>query len=428
MKNYSGERSEKLLNLSKVKQHMPYEVVRSVEDLNKTMPQQGDFASSLGIGRTMTDQEFEEFKVCWNTLREEKYGPDMTLKEYLCFYNALDVILLAEAHLSFRKLLYEQYKLSPDWFPTLPSFCYTAFLRMLQLSEKKVELIHCEDISNFVLRAKRGGLTQILGARLHGAPGCEDLMELLKPSFTQYARDGGILPEETGGEDNDVIGEADLGEARVCMENGDYFSSTLSADEVSSLTDGWGWRLLYIDANNCKSQIAQYFININLLTSPSLHLSVYGSAMTLPLPVGDYKFLENNSSEFQQLENFFSHMEKSHTTKIPQPEWSQHFPDSSRGYFLECDVYFPPERHSSMANFPPCPAQTRLEEENVSEHYRKAWHARNGEGHKMPASEKLCASLVDKKDIVLHSENALVYSRIGARIVVKRVLAFKQER
>ena len=46
----------------------------------------------------------------------------------------------------------------------------------------------------------------------------------------------------------------------------------------------------------------------------------------------------------------------------------------------------------------------------------------------MPASEKLCASLVDKKDIVLHSENALVYSRIGARIVVKRVLAFKQER
>ena len=255
MKNYSGERSEKLLNLSKVKQHMPYEVVRSVEDLNKTMPQQGDFASSLGIGRTMTDQEFEEFKVCWNTLREEKYGPDMTLKEYLCFYNALDVILLAEAHLSFRKLLYEQYKLSPDWFPTLPSFCYTAFLRMLQLSEKKVELIHCEDISNFVLRAKRGGLTQILGARLHGAPGCEDLMELLKPSFTQYARDGGILPEETGGEDNDVIGEADLGEARVCMESGDYFSSTLSADEVSSLTDGWGWRLLYIDANNCKSQI-----------------------------------------------------------------------------------------------------------------------------------------------------------------------------
>ena len=254
MKDYSGKTSQKLLSLSRVKQHMPYEILTSVQDLDRPIPKQNDFASSLGIGRRMTDEEFEEFKICWRTLEEEKYGKTMTLKDYLCFYNALDVILLAEVHLSFRNLLYQQYKISPDWFPTLPAFCYVAFLRMLQLSKKKVELIHSEEISNFVLRAKRGGLTQILGARMHGSPGCEDLMRMLKPSFTKYAQDGGILPEDADGQD-DVEGEPDLKQAAECMETGGYFPSTLSTSEVKGLSGGWGWRLLYIDANNCESQL-----------------------------------------------------------------------------------------------------------------------------------------------------------------------------
>lgn len=40
-----------------------------------------------------------------------------------------DTLLLAEIHLSFRKLLRDEYELSCDWMPTLPSFCYQAFLR-----------------------------------------------------------------------------------------------------------------------------------------------------------------------------------------------------------------------------------------------------------------------------------------------------------
>ena len=150
--------------------------------------------------------------------------------------------------------------------------------------------------------------------------------------------------------------------------------------------------------------------------------------MALPLPVGEYEFLEENSSEVTRIQNFFLEMEKSHIEKRPPPEWVNHFPDDTRGYFFECDVFFPADRHQSMSNFPPCPTQTQINEENVSEHYSQAWHARYGEGVKMPTSEKLCASLVDKKNIVLHSENALVYSRIGARVVVKKVLAFRQER
>ena len=160
----------------------------------------------------------------------------MTLRDYLSFYNTLDVLLLAEVHISFRNLLYQNYKLSPDWFSTLPSFCYAAFLRMLQLGGKKVELIHCKEMSDFVLRAKRGGLTQILGPRLHGAPGCEELMSLLKPSFSQYARDGGILPEEISEGEDGVSTAPDLQEAKECMEGGGYYPSTLTAGEISTLT------------------------------------------------------------------------------------------------------------------------------------------------------------------------------------------------
>ena len=150
--------------------------------------------------------------------------------------------------------------------------------------------------------------------------------------------------------------------------------------------------------------------------------------MTLPMPVGDYHFIDKESDEMQRLQHFFSEMEESHINKTPPPTWSQHFPDEKKGYFLECDITFPPERHHSMSNFPPCPTQTKINEEDVSEHYSWAWHARYGAETKMPASEKLCASLVDKTDVVLHSENALVCSRIGAKVVVKRVLSFRQER
>ena len=262
MKNSSGKISQKLLSLSKHKQFLPYEMIKSVSDLQSQTLTQQDFHSTLGIGRKMTSDEFLEFKTCWETLKDEKYGQQMTLKDYLCFYNALDVLLLSEAHLSFRNLLFREYRVSPDWFPTLPSFCYTAFLRMLQLSEQKVELIHCEKMSNFVLRAKRGGLTQVLGPRLHGAPGSEDLMRLLKPSFLRYAQDGGILPAKCEGSDASDGQEPDLMDAKLCMEQGGFYPSTLTSAQIDQLSDGVGWKLLYIDANNRKYNHQMMFIMI----------------------------------------------------------------------------------------------------------------------------------------------------------------------
>ena len=74
---------------------------------------------------------------------------------------------------------------------------------------------------------------------------------------------------------------------------------------------------------------------------------VYGSAMTLPMPTGGYEFLDEDSSEMSRLRDFFIQMEKSHIEEKSPPKWSEHFPDETRGYFLECDIFFPPDRHKS---------------------------------------------------------------------------------
>ena len=163
----------------------------------------------------------------------------------------------------------------------LPSFCYNAFSRMLQKSGKTIELMSDPEMFNFVSRAKRGGLTQVsclslpiihshqssttnkllrvikqvMGSRLHGAPGSERLMSLLQPALLKYARDGGILPmgkdppqTDIGEEKEEPVRAEILEEARSCLESGRYFGETLNSAEVQELSNGQGWHLLYLDA------------------------------------------------------------------------------------------------------------------------------------------------------------------------------------
>ena len=118
MRNVHGQKSDRLLGLSRKKAFFPYEVVRGIADLKGGLPDKKDFHSTLNIGSVMSSDDYETFKECWKTLEEEKFPGRMTLGQYLTFYNALDVLLLAESHLVFRNNLFNQFKLSPDWFPT----------------------------------------------------------------------------------------------------------------------------------------------------------------------------------------------------------------------------------------------------------------------------------------------------------------------
>ena len=203
----------------------------------------------------------------------------------------------------------------------LPSFAYHAFSRMLQKSGKSIELMSDPDMFNFVSRAKRGGLTQVsclslpiihshqssttnkllrvikqvMGSRLHGAPGSERLMSLLQPALLKYARDGGILPmgkdppqTDIGEEKEEQVRAEILEEARSCLESGRYFGETLNSAEVQELSNGQGWHLLYLDATKWVSHmytICNDLINVlpiqplwecNVIAAPVRRLRVLG--------------------------------------------------------------------------------------------------------------------------------------------------------
>jgi hypothetical protein len=123
------------------------------------------------------------------------------------------------------------------------------------------------------------------------------------------------------------------------------------------------------------------------------------------MPVGGFRFLEEGSEDMIKLQHFFYLMEEHHANGGDLPIWSNHFSNEEEGYYLECDVSYPEDRHESLAGFPPCPAKTNIKEENLSSHFKEMWHLRNGEG-RIPESEKLIASLITKESIVIHSENA----------------------
>jgi hypothetical protein len=206
---------------------------------------------------------------------------------------------------------------------------------------------------------------------------------------------------------------------------------------MGKATSELGWRVVYLDANNCK------YPPYRFLSLPSSVLSVYGSAMMFLMPVGDFHFLEDDSEDSVKLQHFFHLMEDSHLRGGNVPIWNKHFPNEEEGYYLECDVSYPEDRHESLADFPPCPAKTSIKEENLSTHFKEMWYLRNGVG-RIPDSEKLIASLVSKESIVIHSENAgktvyyhiypipsppsALYARLGCKIIIKRILKFRQAR
>ena len=170
--------SDRVFKLAHRKIPFPYEWISGLDMLGtKSPPRLQDFTSSLGIGSSIGESEYKDFLDTLSILKEEKYGEDMCMSDYLAFYNrflliqhhklfakcsmfkmpffSLDVLLLAEVHDSFRHLVKQEYGLSSDWFITLPSLAYDCLLYMIQESGDKVELVSDEEHYRFIQRSKR---------------------------------------------------------------------------------------------------------------------------------------------------------------------------------------------------------------------------------------------------------------------------------
>ena len=407
-----GKFNQDLFNLAQTKASFPYEAITGLNVLERREPPTEEmFHSSLGIGSDIDREEYNTFLYTWRVLQKEKYGDSMKLRDYLAFYNELDTILLAEIHDSFRRLAKKEYGVSTDWFMTLPAYAYTALLRMLSVSGEEVEQISDPEIYRFVQRSIRGGLCQILGSRLHLAPGAEDLLRELETPFTEYLKEGGVLDEDD--DTSTPISEQTGPHLPNKRESVEQFLEERSLPKISTSEEldlegkGAGMEILYLDANN-----------------------LYGGAQTEAMPIGGYKFLYPPDTNHEKLVDYFQTeaevVRDPNSNKEDAPRWEEYF-DESEGFFIECDIEIPLEFHDRLKHLPPAPTHTTVETKDLPDHIQELYKERFGEASSSMKSEKLIASLTDKKDQVLHHSTACMYARIGATIKVKRALQFVQK-
>ena len=406
--------NQDLFNLAQTKASFPYEAITGLDVLERREPPSEEmFHSSLGIGSDINQDDYRTFLNTWRVLQKEKFGESMKMRDYLAFYNELDTILLAEIHDSFRRLAKKEYEVSTDWYMTLPSYAYAALLRMLNKSGEEIELISDPEMYRFVQRSIRGGLCQILGSRLHIAPGGGDLLRELETPFTEYLKEGGILDAD----DNTSSATAERNPAtnpdfQNKREEVDQFLKERSLPKISISEEqdlegkGGGMEIWYLDANN-----------------------LYGGAQTEPMPIGGYKFIYTSDINHEKLVEYFQTeaevMKDPDFDKNDAPRWEEYF-DESEGFFMECDIEIPPDFHDRLKHLPPAPTHTTVETKDLPDHIQELYKERYGEASSSIKSEKLIASLTNKENQVLHHTTACMYARIGAIIKVKRVLQFVQ--
>lgn len=133
------------------------------EDLKRTeFPAKEDFNSSLGIGREISEEEYEHGKKVW-----EKFECS-SLLSYSHLYVLLDTMLLLEAWEPICEETHNEYGIWPCHYFTLPSLALDCCLYKLQKKnrEERIELLQDEQMIQFVNQSKRGGMTSVLGERL----------------------------------------------------------------------------------------------------------------------------------------------------------------------------------------------------------------------------------------------------------------------
>jgi hypothetical protein len=111
---------------------------------------------------------------------------------------------------------------------------------------------------------------------------------------------------------------------------------------------------------------------------------------------------------------------------IAQIDWLKQSETQSTGYYIECDLEYPPELHDSHNDYPLAPERLVLHEEMVSENQRKIFSCYN-----IPRSAltqtKLVPNLMDKKKYCLHYLNLQFYLSHGLRLTkIHRAISFQQ--
>ena len=131
--------------------------------------------------------------------------------------------------------------------------------------------------------------------------------------------------------------------------------------------------------------------------------NLYGHAMVQPLPVSDFKWVED-------------------LTSLDVMTVSD---DAEIGYMLEVDLEYPSELHDLHSDYPLAPEKMLISHEMLSPYQRDL---KEELGYKPANVEKLVPNLWDKEKYVIHYRNLKQCLSLGMKLKkIHRVLQFKQE-
>ena len=129
--------------------------------------------------------------------------------------------------------------------------------------------------------------------------------------------------------------------------------------------------------------------------------NLYGCAMSEPLPVGDFRFLDQNEIEQFRLHEIAA--------------------DSDTGYIIECDLAYPDHLHEEHNDYPMAAEHLDITKDMLSP------FAKSFIDNTWTPSRKLAPNLCDKKAYVAHYRTLQFYVSHGLEITAThRILSFKQ--
>ena len=131
--------------------------------------------------------------------------------------------------------------------------------------------------------------------------------------------------------------------------------------------------------------------------------NLYGHAMIQPLPICDFKWMEDPSG---------------FNVKTIEDE-------AETGYILEVDLEYPKELHDLHSDYPLAPEKMLITHEMLSPYQQSL---KEELGYKPAKVEKLLPNLWNKERYVVHYRNLKFYIEQGMKLTkIHRVLQFKQE-
>lgn len=138
--------------------------------------------------------------------------------------------------------------------------------------------------------------------------------------------------------------------------------------------------------------------------------NLYSVAQTDFVPVGDYEWLTD--TELEMLERDI--------LQVPE--------QGDKGYIMCVDLKYPEHLHEQHACMPLAPEQLDLTFEDLSPYSQACLIELQGEKRaKRYRARKLCTTLKDKKNYVIHHRTLLLYLRLGMRLeTIHRAFSFRQ--